>query len=229
MEDNASSSESEDIDEEESEEEEVDMKSFSFGELQELKAKLGVKVYREAMSNDYNRQHRKRDFKRASKNRPREMSSKKPPKIQFAKPKKEIRDPRFDDNCGTLKPEAFRHHYKFLDEIKDREMVKLRKKMKKMKDPDAKTAIKTSLQRLENQVREQKKNDLKRETLEVEKEKNLQRMREGKKPVFVAKSVKRKAALEEQYLALKKDGKLDGYLKKKRKRLAAQERKNLPS
>ncbi len=78
----------------------------------------------------------------------------------------------------------------------------------------------------ENQQREKLKIEKQKEDLKSEKLKNKMLVKEGKAPVFLSKSDRKKKELVEQFEELKKSGKIDNYLKKKDKKNAAKEAKD---
>merc|ERR1711944_122509 len=106
---------------------------------------------------------------RENKNRPRmEPISKKPVKrpkdVVGVKSgtKKDIRDPRFDPMCGEYDEKMFKESYKFVDNIKEKELKTLKKELKEEEDPERKEQIKYLIQRQENQTREKQKLDKKK-------------------------------------------------------------------
>lgn len=164
--------------------------------------------------------------------RPQEISAKKHvPFLRKVVPvKKRIsRDPRFDDLSGEYKPEIFNKTYRFINDIREKETKIVRKKLKKAKSDSRKEELKALLKRMENQQRA-------RQRQEQEKEKELQFKRkqrelvgQGHKPFYLKKSDMKKLELAEKYSELKKSGKLENFLSKKRKRNATKDRKKLPN
>ena len=143
-------------------------------EILKLKDKLGNRVFKETIlgtSNDRKKRNENRMFKRENKNRPREMSSKRPVTqvreiYQVKKDKFERRDPRFDEECGKFNEKIFKQTYKFIDEIKNKEMEKLKRELKKTKDKNRQKEIKYLIQRMENQKRAEEE---KQKRVEIEK------------------------------------------------------------
>ncbi|KAF6718917.1 Ribosomal RNA processing-like protein 36 [Oryzias melastigma] len=224
-----------DLEESESGEEEEDgvdeeMSTMSFEEILKLQNKVGTKVFNE-VAFDSSRSPRSSKKKRLNKNRPMEISAKKPaPFLRQVVPIKKpvVRDPRFDDLSGEYKPEIYEQTYKFISDIKQREKEIIQKKLKKTKRNGQKEKLQFLLKRLENQERA-------RETREKQRERELQFKREqraradqGARPFFLKKSDKKKLQLAEKYQDLKKSGKLEKFLSKKRKRNAGKDRRKLP-
>lgn len=161
---------------------------MSFKELMKLKEKLGTKIYNEAVFGRKNK--RKVEFKRENKNRPREISAKKP--VSRFNPVVEVkkfisRDPRFDSLCGTYNEKAFKHSYAFLNEYRANDLKTLQKELQETTDPKIIKKIKYLIQRLENQLREGKKQKEKEERKQQEKKELLESIKQGGKPAFKKK------------------------------------------
>lgn len=162
---------------------------MSFEDLQKLKEKLGTKVYNESI---FGKRNKKRltettKFKRDNKNRPREISSKKPTPIckELTQVKKfAARDPRFDSLCGTFNEKAFKHSYSFINQLRENDLVKLKKELKETTDLKTVKKIKYLIQRLENQLREEKNRKEKEEKKQQEKKELMESVKQGEKPVF---------------------------------------------
>ncbi len=94
------------------------LSNLTFEELEALKAKLGTKVYNEAMFGtktqttiSTSKKKLEKKFKRDNKNRPRELSSKtRVPRVREVVPvtRKKKRDPRFENLCGELNEEVIK-------------------------------------------------------------------------------------------------------------------------
>jgi len=67
----------------------------------------------------------------------------------------------------------------------------------------------------ENQAREKNKIEKKKKDKNDERLKNKELLKEGKAPVFLNKSERKKKELVEQFEELKSSGRIDNYLKKK--------------
>ncbi|KAA0712117.1 Ribosomal RNA processing protein 36 -like protein [Triplophysa tibetana] len=211
----------------------IDLSSMSFEEIMKLQNKVGTKAYNKiAYGATKQKQQNTEPKKRLNRYKPQEISSKKRvPYIRRVVPvKKNIaRDPRFDDLSGEFKPEVFNNTYKFIGDLREQEMQMVSKKLKKAKSHEKKDELKALLKRLENQQRA-------RQSQENEREKDLQfkkKLRgmvgQGHKPFYLKNSDKKKMELAEKYSELKKSGKLENFLSKKRKRNATKDRRKLPN
>ncbi|XP_010788737.1 ribosomal RNA processing protein 36 homolog [Notothenia coriiceps] len=165
--------------------------------------------------------------------RPMEISAKRRApflrKVVSAK-KPTSRDPRFDDLSGEYKPEIFVETYKFINDIKQREKEIVKKQLKRMKPTNVqkKEKLQFLLKRMENQERARKSQEEQRERELQFKRQQRERASQGDRPFFLKNSEKKKLQLAEKYQELKKTGKLDNFLSKKRKRNAGKDRRKLP-
>ncbi|XP_012262355.2 ribosomal RNA processing protein 36 homolog [Athalia rosae] len=206
----------------------AELSTMTFEDLQKLKERLGSKVYNEALFGS--RQKKQTDFKRVNKNRPREMSSKfQVPRHKEVIPVKKniVRDPRYDSLCGNYNEKAFKNSYKFLNEIMDNDIKKLKDELKITEDPKTMKKVKYLIQRLENRQREQKMRETKEQRETEEKQEKIEALKRGEKPVFKKKSEKRVLNLVSQYEELKKSGKLKKHIERLRKKKASKDRKKL--
>uniref|UniRef100_A0A3P9L6U6 rRNA biogenesis protein RRP36 n=1 Tax=Oryzias latipes TaxID=8090 RepID=A0A3P9L6U6_ORYLA len=210
-----------------------ELSTMSFEEILKLQNKVGTKVYNEVAygGGGGKSQRRSSKKKRLNKNRPMEVSAKKPaPFLRQIVPIKKpvVRDPRFDDLSGEYKPEIYEQTYKFINDIKHREKEIIQKKLKKTKKNNQKEKLQFLLKRLENQERARQNREKQRERELQFKREQRARADQGARPFFLKKSDKKKLELAEKYQDLKKSGKLDKFLSKKRKRNAGKDRKKLP-
>ncbi|XP_017767652.1 PREDICTED: ribosomal RNA processing protein 36 homolog [Eufriesea mexicana] len=208
----------------------AELSQISFEDLQKLKEKLGVKVYKETLFGP--RKVKQVDFKRENKNRPRELSAKKPISRfrEVIQVKKNIpRDPRFDSLCGTFDKKRFNKAYSFLSDVKKNDLEKLKKKLKGCNDPKQIKKIKYLVKRLENQLNEEKRQNQKEEKKYEEKKEIVEAIKRGKKPTFKKKSEKRVLDLISQYEELKSTGKLKKHIKRLRKKNLQKDRQKLAS
>uniref|UniRef100_A0A3P9I7A8 rRNA biogenesis protein RRP36 n=1 Tax=Oryzias latipes TaxID=8090 RepID=A0A3P9I7A8_ORYLA len=208
-----------------------ELSTMSFEEILKLQNKVGTKVYNEVAYDGGGKSQRSSKKKRLNKNRPTEISAKKPaPFLRQVVPIKKpvVRDPRFDDLSGEYKPEIYEQTYKFINDIKHREKEIIQKKLKKTKNNNQKEKLQFLLKRLENQERARQNREKQRERELQFKREQRERADQGARPFFLKKSDKKKLELAEKYQDLKKSGKLDKFLSKKRKRNAGKDRKKLP-
>ena len=81
----------------------------------------------------------------------------------------------------------------------------------------------------ENQAREKNKIEKKKKDKNDERLKNKELLKEGKAPVFLNKSERKKKELVEQFEELKSRGRIDNYLKKKAKKNMIKDKKKMSS
>ncbi|XP_014339610.1 ribosomal RNA processing protein 36 homolog isoform X2 [Latimeria chalumnae] len=209
-----------------------ELSTMSFEELLLLQNKVGTKAFnRIAYGSQGPEPLRKKHLKRLNKNRPVEISAKKPAAFlrQVVPVRKRVaRDPRFDDLSGEYNPEIFDKTYTFLDDIRKEEKGIVEKQLKKTKNLEEKEQLQTLLQRMTYQENAQQQKQMQRQKELEFKRQQRELVQQGKKPFFLKSSDKRKLHLAEQYKRLKKSGKLESFLSKKRKRNAIKDRKRLP-
>lgn len=208
-----------------------ELSNMSFEDIMKLQNKVGTKVYNEvAYGSDKSQRTGKK--KRLNKNRPMEISAKKPAPflrqvVSVRKPT--LRDPRFDDLSGEYKPEIFEKTYKFINDIRHREKEIILKQLKKTKkNNQRKEKLQFLLKRMENQERARQSREQQRDRELQFKRHQRERANQGARPFFLKNSEKKKLLLAEKYQELKKSGKLENFLSKKRKRNAGKDRRKLP-
>ncbi|XP_043969232.1 ribosomal RNA processing protein 36 homolog [Gambusia affinis] len=208
-----------------------ELSNMPFEDVIKLQQQVGTKVFNEAAFN--NKKCRPvSSKKRLNKNRPMEISSKIPPSFlrQVVPAKKSTRrDPRFDSLSGEYKPEIFEKTYKFINDLKHREKEVIKKQLKQTKtNRKKKEKLEFLLKRLDNQERARLIQEQQRERELQFKKQQRERASQGEQPFFLKKSEKKKLQLAEKYQELKKSGKLENFLSKKRKRNAGKDRRKLP-
>jgi len=201
---------------------------MSIEDIQNLKERLGLKLFHQKLSGTAPVRGKKVDFKRENKNRPREMSSKKTvgrfrEVVQVAKVQQ--RDPRFDPLCGEFDEKLFKDNYKFVNEIKSQDLTFLKKQIREEEDPERRKSIKYLIQRTENQLRQEAQNKVKEQELAVERDQKKDQLEAGVKPFYVSKSKQKEMKLVDQYEKLKQSGGLDNYIRKKTKKNLVKDRK----
>ncbi|KAI5620729.1 ribosomal RNA processing protein 36-like [Silurus asotus] len=183
-----------------------DLSTMSFEEILKLQSKVGRKACNKLLCNTKQKKKKLQPLKQASKDRPQEISSKRPVSLLrkegFHK-KPSLRDPRFDDLSGDFRPEVFSQTYKFIEEIRHGEAE-------------------------ENQKRNHQQQEQQREKELHFKRKQRALVEGGHRPFYLKKSDQKKLQLAEKYNELKKSGKLENFLSKKRKRNAVKDRRKLP-
>lgn len=229
---------------------------MSFEDLIKLKEKLGSRLYNETVFGKKDRVESKvkQEFKRENKNRPREMSAKRPVpllgnEIFKSKIKQEaatIRDPRFDPNCGEFDANKFKENFGFVADIKEKELVELKCRVKESSDPKEIKKLKYLIQRMQNQNLEETKRKAREKLMDDEKQEIKKAKMDMKMPQYSTSSNfigndlqmirkfwflfsgERKAReLVQQYTELKNSGKLNKHLEKRRKKNAARDRKKI--
>ncbi|CAG5946572.1 unnamed protein product [Menidia menidia] len=208
-----------------------ELSSMSFEDIMKLRSKVGTKAYDEvAYGGAESRAAGKK--RRLNKNRPMEISAKRPaPFLRQVVPVKKatLRDPRFDDLSGEYKPEIFEKTYKFINDIKHKEKETIQKQLKKSKKSvQQKEKLQFLLKRMENQERAREIREQQRERELQFKREQRERANQGARPFFLKKSEKKKLQLADKFQELKKSGKLENFLSKKRKRNAGKDRRKLP-
>jgi len=88
--------------------------------------------------------------------------------------------------------------------------------------------IKYLIQRTENQLKADKKRKEDEQKQLAEKQEAIDAYKQGKTPYFLSKGAKREKELKEKFDNLKKDGRLDKYMAKKRKHNSQRDRKYMP-
>jgi ribosomal RNA-processing protein 36 len=215
-----------------------ELSNLTFEELEALKAKMGIKLYNEAMfgkpgSQSGSKKKKQQAFKRDNKNRPRELSSRvrvdKVRKVVHV-PTKRVRDPRFENLCGELDEKIWNTNYSFLTDLAKEEEGTLKEKLKSDEvDEEEKLRIRAHIQKMSNKARSNAQKEKLEEKRKQEKVENIQRMKEGKKPYYMKKSTRKFLDLKEKYDELKSSGKLESYLRKKRKKNAVRDKKSVKS
>lgn len=94
---------------------------------------------------------------------------------------------RFDSLCGTYNAKAFKRSYSFISDIKQNELKVLQKELRAEEDPERQEQIKYLIQRMENQVREERRTKDKEDKKNEEYQEKIKFMKEGKTPTYVNK------------------------------------------
>ncbi|KAL1251447.1 hypothetical protein QQF64_019243 [Cirrhinus molitorella] len=208
-----------------------ELAEMSFEDIMKLRNKVGTKAYNKIAYGATKPQKKNEPMKRSNKNKPEEISAKKHvPFLRKVVPVKNriSRDPRFDDLSGQYKPDIFFKTYKFINDIREKEKVIVEKKLKQVKSGTKKEELKGLIKRMKNQQMARQRQEQEREKELQFKRKQRELVGQGHKPFYLKKSEKKKLELAEKYSDLKKSGKLENFLSKKRKRNATKDRRNLP-
>ncbi|USP80740.1 uncharacterized protein yc1106_08014 [Curvularia clavata] len=168
---------------------------------------------------------------RSSKHAPAVQSSKRmvSRKRQVVDVKKPVfRDPRFDNVSGP-RPDEFviDKRYSFLNDYRASEIGELRSTIKKTKNEDEKERLKKKLLSMESQQKARENKEKLKEVTREHKKKEKELVKEGKKPFFLKKSEQKKIALVDRFQNMKSKQR-DKVIERRRKKVAAKERKNMP-
>ena len=200
--------------------------------------------------------------KRENKNHPMEMSSKRPvSRRRTILSLKEVgayepRDPRFDSlivgsdatvngTSSAVMGSGGDKRYAFLEEYQQSELADMKKRIDKERDMDAKKRMQFDYSRLKSKLDNAKKR--KRESALVQdwKHREMELVKQGKRPFFLKESMKRKMFLVDKYQQVvtqqqpdasqngksksnNVDKKLDKFLEKHRKKASSKDAKRLP-
>lgn len=200
-----------------------ELSKMSFEDLKNLKEKLGSKVYKEAMFGS--KAVTKTEFKRMNKNRPREVSSKVKPVFHTKPAKQTSLDPRFSSLYGKFNKKHFDNTYGFLTDMRKNERKQLEKMLSKETDSKKVENIKYLIQRMKNQDMEEERRNKRLEREENERQEQIKALESGQRPHFKTKYEKKIVDLVDKYTALKKTGKVQKFIEKKRKQEAIKEKK----
>jgi ribosomal RNA-processing protein 36 len=145
-------------------------------------------------------------------------------------PKSKARDPRFDVTSGNLDRNAIQSRYSFLNNYQTDELTSLKKALK---DPKAKLSAdqREKLQRkmvsLESKVSASKAREREEKVRREHRKQEREAVAQGKKPFYLKKSDVKKQALVDRFEGMKSRQK-DKVIQRRRKKLAAKERKDMP-
>ncbi|VDK46205.1 unnamed protein product [Cylicostephanus goldi] len=221
----------------------ADLADLPLGKVREMKEKLGLKLFNKAYFGateatkkaEESRKKKLEAKKFHGQHRPKEISSKRPvsafrPIYQENVGKKK-RDPRFDNRAGLFKERCFDDNYRFLEDLKRQEKEVCNEAVACEERGDSETAekIRETIRRMENRERTKAERKMKEETLRELREANIERMMHGERPVFKTKAQVKMMNLEKKFKQLKKDNKLDKYMKRKAKKEAHKDMKKKPS
>jgi ribosomal RNA-processing protein 36 len=164
----------------------------------------------------------------------------------------QTRDPRYDEGTsGHVDEAAWRKNYGFLfdqqrDEIermKERLAVsnaashrakqrgggaKRRRTREKVLSPEDEAALKHELERAQNRAAQEERRAKQQAIKSEMRKEEVDAVRQGKKPYFPKKSEIRERELVAKYEELRKEGKLEKFLAKRRQKNASKQRRALP-
>ena len=145
-------------------------------------------------------------------------------------PKIKSRDPRFDVTSGHLDRNTIQSRYSFLNDYQIDELTSLKKALK---DPRAKLSQdqREKLQRkavsLESKIAANKAKAREEKVRREHRTKEREAVAQGKKPFYLKKSDVKKQALVDRFEGMKSRQK-EKVIQRRRKKLAAKERKDMP-
>jgi ribosomal RNA-processing protein 36 len=171
-----------------------------------------------------------RDFHRTSKHAPTEVSSKKAVSRRrevVVVQKRQVRDPRFEPLAGHADEQKFNKAYSFLNDYRKDETKQLKDEIRKTKDESKKAELKRTLHSMESKMKAAERKQKEQEILDRHRKEEKELVAQGKKPFYLKKAEQKKQLILEQYKGLK--GKqLDHVIERRRKKVDAKEKKNLP-
>ncbi|CAJ0579699.1 unnamed protein product, partial [Mesorhabditis spiculigera] len=218
-----------------------DMSNLPLGKLLELKNKIGIKLFNKTFYGKDNEaatpveptEEKAKKFRRDNPKRPREITSKRPVSrfrdiyANESKGRQPGFDPRFDERCGEYNEKFFERSYGHIETIRAKELLDMKGELVKAKaNGDARriAEIKETIKRAADRARTKKDRALKRDVVVNLKEENIQRLKEGLKPVFKTKGEVRRLQKERQQEMLKKEGRLDKNMERREKKQKRKER-----
>ncbi|KYQ90771.1 hypothetical protein DLAC_09411 [Tieghemostelium lacteum] len=193
-------------------------------------------------SNSTNRNSKKIEPKRENKDAPLEITAMKPvSKFKQVIPNKssKVRDPRFNSLSGKFNEQAYRTQYKFLDDVRQKEIEKLSDLKKNILKQNYQSGLDsggdTHLLKLDRLIQSQKSKlqtdkikDKKRQFNEKVVQREVESIKKGKSPFHLTKSKLREIELKEQFKQLKETNQLDKFMEKKRMKVSQKDKVFLP-
>jgi ribosomal RNA-processing protein 36 len=139
-----------------------------------------------------------------------------------------FRDPRFESVSGP-RPEdhVVGSRYAFLNNYRASEISDLRSTIKKTKNEDEKERLKKTLLSMESQQKARENKERLQDVVRTHKKKEKELVKEGKQPFFLKKSEQKKIALVDRFQNMKSKQR-DKVIERRRKKVTAKERKNMP-
>jgi ribosomal RNA-processing protein 36 len=142
--------------------------------------------------------------------------------------KPKARDPRFDEMAGEFSESKFRQSYRFIEDLRKKEVMDLKERIKETKDWDEKKGLQRELAGLMARVTVEEKKAAAAKVHSELRKKEIEAVRQGKKPFYIKKTDEHKMVKMQQLEKLQDEGRLDKYLAKKRKKVAAKEHRYMP-
>ncbi len=139
------------------------------------------------------------------------------------------RDPRFfRASHGTVDEARTERAYAFLDAYRDDERAQVRAALRKAKDGSAeKDALQRALASMESRKAARARKDVEREVVADHRRREKELVQKGKKPFYLKKAEQKKRVLLDRFAGLK-PAQVDRAIERRRKKVAAKERRDVP-
>lgn len=134
-------------------------------------------------------------------------------------------DPRFEEHCGELREEHVERNYAFVTGLRQKRRQMLEDKVRKKKGDEE---VERELRAMEEEEHRRKGILRRRKILADFRREEKEAVKRGKKPYFLKEKDIRKLEMKEKFKELKEVGGVKKYIEKRRRRLAAKDRKLLP-
>ncbi|KAH7411877.1 hypothetical protein DE146DRAFT_641604 [Phaeosphaeria sp. MPI-PUGE-AT-0046c] len=171
---------------------------------------------------------------------PKARSSKHAPMVQSSKrmvsrkrkvvdvKKPVFRDPRFDNMGGAaLDDNTLNNRYAFLNDYRASEIAELKSTIRKSKNEGEKERLKKKLLSMESQQKTREAKEKQQDVVREHKNKEKELIKQGKQPFYLKKSEQKKLALIDRFQNMKSKQR-DKVIERRRKKVTAKERKNMP-
>ncbi|KAJ1914329.1 rRNA biogenesis protein rrp36 [Tieghemiomyces parasiticus] len=142
--------------------------------------------------------------------------------------RRETRDPRFDSLAGKFNEDMFKKSFSFVNDLKQSEIKDLRERIKACDDRDVKEDLKEELRHLIDETKREKNEDRRKQLHRDIKKREVEMVKQGKKPYFLKKSEAKKLELADRFQRIKDPQQLERVIEKRRKKNAAKEERGLP-
>jgi len=122
----------------------------------------------------------------------------------------------------------FRHRYGFIDDIQRGELSQLKKAIRREKDTEEVEKLKYARSVMESRLRSEHEMDLRRQVRSEHSKEQRLRAEQGQATYFLKDHEIDKRVKEKRFDEIQKQGNVDRYLAKKRKRQASKDKKATP-
>lgn len=123
-----------------------------------------------------------------------------------------------------------RKRYSFLyDDHLPAEKQELKAAIKRTKNPTTKSQHQAQLTKINQSIKEEERRRRSQQLEQEIKSTEIEAVKAGKRPYYLKKSEKKRIELLAKYEELKSSGKLEKYMEKRRKKVAAKDHKYLPT